>query len=384
MKRPEPKEMSPADCQATLTINLDQIIHNYKSCLTHAKGTQCAAMLKADAYGMGIEQVAPALYHHANCSVFFVANLMEAIRLRTSVKDAVIYVLNGFFAGQEKIFTDNGLRPVLNDLDQVKLWAEIKSDQRSACAIHFDTGINRLGLCPEDTEVLIHSPALVQKLDIALIMSHLACSDVPGHAMNPQQLQQFQKIKAHFPGIPASLANSGGILLGPDYLFDLVRPGLMLFGGNPQDGPMPENIKVPFTICGKILQIRPLKKGMCVGYGATWLAEKDCRIALVNVGYADGYLQMFNNCGEAFINGRKTPVIGRVSMDMIALDISAHAPDSIDIMMDVEIFGPHITLEMASKVSNLSQYEILTGVKERYRRIYIDQNDQNNNQSPSS
>lgn len=360
----------PEDCQPSLTINLDHIIDNYKSCIDHTDGTACAAMVKADAYGMGLEQVATALYDQGGCRIFFVANLIEAIKLRTCLKDATLFVLNGFFAGQADFFLHHGLRPVLNDLNQIRLWAEISSADKPACAIHFDTGINRLGLSPEETTKFIEDSSLRNSLDIALIMSHLACSDEPVHAMNRIQLERFQAIAGHFPNIPASLANSGGILLGPDYHFDLTRPGLMLFGGNPQQGPLPEKIKTPFTISGKILQIRDLKKGMTVGYGATWQAPQDGRIALVNVGYADGYLQMFNNCGMAYIKHRKAPVIGRVSMDMIALDISDQPP-SLAVGADVELLGAHITLEMASKVSNLSQYEILTGVKERYRRVYI-------------
>jgi len=360
----------PPDCQATLAINLDSIVGNYKNCIQLSGGTACAAMVKADAYGMGIAHVAPALFHKGQCRNFFVANLAEAVKLRQHLPDAIIYVLNGIFSGQVEYFINHDIRPVLNDLAQVLLWQSVSPESRPPCAIHFDTGINRLGLSPKETRQFINDINLRKSLDISLIMSHLACSDAPENPMNAQQLALFTSITRHFPGIPASLANSGGILLGPDYHFDLVRPGLLLFGGNPSGAALPENIKLPFQIMGKILQIRKLDAGQTVGYGATWTAKQSCHIAIINVGYADGYLQMFNNCGWAYVKGIKVPIVGRVSMDMIAADVTEAMPLGIDPESDVELLGQHITLEMASEVSTLSQYEILTGVRERYQRVY--------------
>jgi len=354
----------PSDVQASLTINLGRIVDNFKSCIQHAQGADCAAMVKADAYGMGLEQVAPALYHKGDCKNFFVANLPEAIKLRRFVPGAVIYVLNGIFPGHEEYFTQYNIRPVLNDLDQISLWAEIKAP----CAIHFDTGINRLGLSPKETAAFIADTTLQRKLDISLIMSHLACSDDRQNPMNARQLSDFKAITRHFPGTAASLANSGGILLGPAYHFGLVRPGLMVFGGNPSSGAMPENIKPVLQISGRILQIRRLDPGQSVGYGASWTADRPCLVAIINVGYADGYLQMFNNCGRIYVNGRILPVVGRVSMDMIAAEVTEDM--KIRPGSDVELLGEHITLEMASEISTLSQYEILTGIRERYQRVY--------------
>ena len=357
----------PSDAQATLTVNLKVIVDNYKICHDLAGGVDCAAMVKADAYGMGIEQVAPALYHKAGCRIFFVANLAEAINLRSFVPKAIIYVLNGIFLGHEDYFIRHNIRPVLNDLEQIKLWANITLDQRLPCAIHFDTGINRLGLTSAETKLFIKDSALQSQLNISLIMSHLACSDDRSSPVNDRQLVDFTAITRHFPGIPASLANSGGILLGPDYHFDLVRPGLLMFGGNPCQEPMPDKIRPAFRITGKILQIRQLDAGQSVGYGNTWTADRLCHIATINIGYADGYLQVFNNCGQAFAKGTMLPIVGRVSMDMIAVDVTGI---EIQTGSDVELLGEHITLEMASEVSTLSQYEILTGVRERYQRIY--------------
>ncbi|MBL4612376.1 MAG: alanine racemase [Emcibacter sp.] len=357
----------PSASQATLTIDLDNIIDNYKSCIKLGRGVDCAAMIKADAYGMGIAQVAPALFHGAGCTTFFVANLQEAIKLRPLVPEANIYVLNGLFPGHLEYFSRHNIRPVLNDLAQIRLWESVTPKNRPACAIHFDTGINRLGLSPEETAQFITDDSLREKLHISLIMSHLSCSDDPENPINAQQLRDFKAITGHFPGIPASLANSGGILLGPDYHFDLLRPGLLLFGGNPASLPLPETIKPVFQITGQILQIRTLTPGQTVGYGATWTADKPRHIATINIGYADGYLQKFNNCGWVYAKATKLPVVGRVSMDMITVDVTDIEINAGD---DIELFGEHITLEMAAEVSTLSQYEILTGVGARYQRIY--------------
>lgn len=361
---------APVDCQATLTVDLGAITDNYLYLKTLCPSSEVVAMVKADAYGMGMADVAPALYNAGGCRIFFVANLIEGISLRGHLPGATIYILNGIFDGQADFFQEHKLRPVLNSLDQIIYWQ--KTGQ--PCAVHFDTGINRLGLGPAETALLI-GDKLHTGLDIQLIMSHLACSDETDHPLNREQLNAFEKIQAEFPGIPASLANSGGILLGPDYHFDLVRPGLILFGGNPAKDALPDGIKPVVSIHANILQIRDIPTGATVGYGTTWVARQASRIALLNVGYADGYPQAFNNVGQAFVREQTVPVIGRVSMDMIALDLSDPAFDDIrdDIRVGerIELLGPNITLEMASEVSNLSQYEILTGVRQRYQRHYI-------------
>ena len=360
----------PVDCQATLTIDLPAIVDNYRAVRKLAANADAAAMVKADAYGMGIAEVAPALFHEAGCANFFVANLAEAVELRHHTPDACIYVLNGLFAGHEAYFTDHKLRPVINSPEQLALWKA--NGQGLPCALHFDTGINRLGFSPDETAQLLNHASPLKEVNIALVMSHLACADDRKNSLNHRQLDAFRKISAAFPGIPASLANSGGILLGPDYHFDMVRPGLLLFGGNPSlNAPLPADIHPVFTISGRILQVREVREGMGVGYGSTWNAPHRSRIAIVNVGYADGYLQVFNNVGHLYLAGREVPVVGRVSMDMLAIDITGPGFSTVSEGDEIELLGQHITLEKASELSNLSQYEILTGVRERYHRVYI-------------
>ncbi|WP_417318097.1 alanine racemase [Emcibacter sp.] len=360
----------PADCQATLTVDLPAIIENYHTVRELANGADAAAMVKADAYGMGIAEVAPALFHEAGCSDFFVANLAEAVELRQHTAEAVIYVLNGLFPGHEDYFAEFNLRPVINSPEQLAFWKN--NGRGQPCALHFDTGINRLGLSPEETIRLLDHKNTLKGVNVTLIMSHLACADDRSSSLNSRQLGSFREICASFPGIPASLANSGGILLGRDYHFDLVRPGLLLFGGNPsQTASLPGGIRQTFTITGRILQVRELREGMGVGYGTTWTAPQRSRIAIVNIGYADGYLQVFNNVGHLYLSGTEVPVVGRVSMDMLAIDISGQAFAAVSEGDAIELLGQHITLEKASELSNLSQYEILTGVRERYQRVYI-------------
>ena len=360
----------PADCQATLTIDLPAIVDNYHAVRKLAGSADAAAMVKADAYGMGIARVAPALFHEGGCKNFFVANLAEAVELRQHTPEPCIYVLNGILSGHEDYFAEYNLRPVINSSAQLALWK--KNGNGLPCALHFDTGINRLGFSPDETAQLLSHKKSLREVNISLLMSHLACADDESNSLNRQQLDAFRSISAAFPGVPASLANSGGILLGPDYHFDMVRPGLLLFGGNPSlNKLLPADIRPVFTISGRILQVREVREGMGVGYGSTWNAPHRSRIAIVNVGYADGYLQVFNNVGHLYLAGREVPVVGRVSMDMLAIDITGSEFSTVSEGDEIELLGQHITLEKASELSNLSQYEILTGVRERYHRVYI-------------
>lgn len=360
----------PTNAQATLTIWRDHILNNYAYCDNLSSGAECSAVVKANAYGMDIDQIAPALFNDTGCKTFFVANLAEAGKLRQAVPEAIIYVLGGILPSHIPYYIAHNIRPVLNDLAQIRAWADCQDSNRPTCAIHFDTGINRLGLTNAERETFFNDSALQKKLNVALVMSHLACADTPDHPMNQQQLNDFKTIRKYFPDTPASLANSGGILLGPEYHFDMVRPGLILYGGNPTNRNLPEPIKSVFQIDGTILQLRKLEAGQAVGYDATWTAEKPCHIATINIGYADGYPQLFGNCGWAYLKNTKVPIVGRVSMDMITLDVTDINPELVKVGGMVELIGGHITLEMASEVSTLSQYEILTGVGDRYQRIY--------------
>lgn len=353
---------------ANLNVDLNAIINNYQKLKSVSSSANCAAVVKADAYGLGMEQVATALYHHTNCTIFFVANINEAIKLRSCLKEAIIYVFNGLFGNQIDHYIDHNIRPILNDLSQIALW----QGKSEPCAIHFDTGINRLGLSEKEAEIFLNSQ---NDLNLSLILSHLVRSDEAHHITNIDQLEKFEKINDALPDIPASLCNSAGIYLGPDYHFDLVRPGIMLYGGNPGTPPLPDGICSTFEIKGKILQIRDLNIGDSVGYNGIWTAKQPSRVAIINVGYADGYLKLNDNVGEVYLDGHIAPVIGKVSMDMIAIDITSRFSgpnfDKVKVEEEVELVGTNITLEMAAQVSTLGQYEFLTTIGQRYYKNYF-------------
>ena len=348
---------------ARLDVDLSAVVSNYQTLASQSTHADCAAVVKANAYGLGMEQVAPAIFHNTICRTFFVANIVEAVDLRKLLPEAVIYVFNGVFADQIDIFQEYDLRPVLNDLSQVALW----EGTDAPCAIHFDTGINRLGLNEDETDKFLNSKST---LNIKLALSHLISSEKPQDENNKIQLDRFKKISSALADVPASLANSGGVYLGSDYHFDLLRPGIMLYGGNPGLGALPSGLKNVAELKARILQIRKLGTGMSVGYNALWTAKRPSRVAILNVGYADGPLNTSDFAAHVYVAGALAPVIGKVSMDMIAVDITDANFDSVGVTDFAEVLGSNITLEMASEVSTLGQYEFLIGIGQRYNKNY--------------
>ncbi len=348
---------------ASLNVDLSVIIDNYQTLKGKSNTADCAAVVKANAYGIGMDKVAPALYNHTKCRIFFVANLVEGVNLRKILSAATIYVFNGLFPDQVDTYIDHNIRPILNNPAQIGLW----QNEKAPCAIHFDTGINRLGLSEAQTDEFLNEK---HQLNLSLILSHLVRSEEADHPTNRTQMEKFRKISTELPNVPASIANSGGIFLGPDYHFNLMRPGIMLYGGNPGLPKLPDGIKQSIEIKGKILQIRELDTGMSVGYNAIWTASRPSRIALINVGYADGQLKVSDRHAKVFVAGNLAPVIGKVSMDMVAIDITDEKFDRVTVANDVELLGANITLEMAGEVSTLGQYELLTGIGQRYNKNY--------------
>lgn len=351
-----------SDASAELHVDLEVIIKNYET-LSAQSNAACAGVVKADAYGLGMDQVAPALYHHTNCEIFFVANLVEAVKLRPILKEAKIYVFNGLFEDQVETYLEYKITPILNDPSQVQFW----NGKKEACAIHFDTGINRLGFSDKQTEEFFNSQ---HDLNIDLMMSHFIQSEIPNHPSNEIQLDQFMQVRHQLPNAKASLCNSGGIYLGKEYHFDLLRPGIMLYGGNPGLPRRPDGIKQAFEIKARVLQIRELEAGMSVGYNSLWTASEKSRIAILNVGYADGTLKTSDRNSTVYIADHKAKVIGKTSMDMIAIDITDPKFDKVAINDFAEILGSNITLEMVAENSTLGHYELMTGIGRRYNKIY--------------
>jgi alanine racemase len=367
---------SPAETarrgEAVLTIDLAAIRSNYRRLCREAGGSACAAVVKADAYGLGIEAVAPALAE-AGAERFFVAQLGEAITLRRLLPAAEIYVLNGLVAGAEGDYPAHGLRPVLNSLDEVARYAALAEtlERPLPAALHLDTGMSRLGLPADELDRLAAEPRRLEGIALAYVISHLACAEEADHPLNARQLAAFVAARARLPAAPASFANSSGIFLGSAYHFDLCRPGVALYGVNPtpeRPNPMSQVVKLQ----GKILQVRAIDAPESVGYGALFQASGPRRIATVGVGYADGYLRSLSNRGQALIGGKRVPVVGRVSMDLLTLDVSSLPEAAARPGTSVELIGGAQDVDALARQAGSIGYEILTALGRRYHRVYRD------------
>jgi alanine racemase len=354
---------------ATLSVRLGAVVDNYRTCARLAE-TRIAGVVKADAYGLGVEPVARALAN-AGCDSFFVARIEEGVRLRPIVPGARIFVLDGASSDSAEALIANRLTPALNSLDEIAAWSAAKRSRHTNldAAIHIDTGMNRLGLPAHETTVLAsEARERLRDLNLVLVMSHLACSDDPSAKMNAQQLARFRAALAMLPPAPASLAASGGVMLGRDYAFDLARPGIALYGGNPQPG-TPNAFKTAACLTGRVLQLRRVDKGECVGYGATFQAERPTTLATVALGYADGLMRAIGNRGMGAVNGMRAPVVGRVSMDLITLDVTEIPCATVG--TEIEFIGDTISLEEAAAAARTANYEILTAIGARVLRVHV-------------
>jgi alanine racemase len=361
---------------AILTIDLGALAANYHQLRDLAAPAECAAVVKADAYGLGVAEVAPVLWR-AGCKTYFVATLAEAEELRALLPEAVIYVFNGLLPGTAETFRSARLRPVLNSAEEIREWSAYCSRFGEAlpCAVHIDSGMNRLGLSAAEVEAVANNRELWSALSLTLVMSHLACADDVSHAKNAAQRELFDKLRALLPEASASLANSAGILLGPDFAYDLVRPGIALYGGHPQRrGPNPFQPVVHLK--GRILQVREAGPDETVGYGATRTLPRPSRIAVVSVGYADGFFRALSAADgdealAVYVGPHAVPVMGRVSMDLITVDVT-DVPDTLARRGAwVELLGPNVTAhDMASSAGTID-YEVLTSLGRRATRHFI-------------
>ena len=360
---------------AVLTIDLDAIAANYRLLKDKAGSAKCAGVVKADAYGLGIEAVAKRLWAE-DCRLFFVATVDEAITLRQILgQHADIAVLSGYIRGAEVEFITHNLIPVLNDLEDIRYWrsAARASERKLPAMLQFDTGMSRLGLTPSQVMTVHEDPDQLKGLEIQYIMSHLASADEINSPQSADQLAKFHdgyhKLGKHADRMRGSLANSSGIFLGADYLYDMVRPGIALYGGNPTphtDNPMQPVIK----LTARILQIRDIPEGQSVGYGASWTADRPSRIATLGLGYADGFLRTGSNRGHVPFGSLKAPIVGRISMDVTGIDVTDIAPEACRPGDHVEIIGPNRDLDTVSAEHMTISFEILTSLGNRYRRVY--------------
>lgn len=351
-------------------IDLGALCENYRL-LSAESRAPCAAVVKANAYGLGVEPVAAALAQ-LGCREFFVATVEEGIALRPVLPDAAIAVLYGVATAEDaKLTVAHGLIPVLNSMEQLALWRDAAAGEGRAlpAILHVDTGMSRLGLPLADAERIAEDAALLAGVDLRLVMSHLACSGTPDHPLNRQQLGRFRTVRQRFPKVRASFANSSGIFLGYDYHFDQTRPGAALYGINPTpDAANP--MRTVVTVTSPILQIRTLTEAETVGYGATYQAPAGSRLATVGAGYADGLLRAMGNRAEAWVGGHKAPLAGVVSMDMAVLDISALPENDVRLGDRVEFFGAHMPVDVVAAKAGTIGYELLTSIGGRVKRIY--------------
>lgn len=355
-----------------LTIDLSALRDNYLALAAQAPAAVTSAVVKADAYGLGADIVAPVLYD-AGCRHFFVAHIDEAISLRLHIgADARIFVLNGLQPGNETSCAGLNIVPVLNSLEQVAQWsAQATTLGRTLpAALQIDTGMSRLGLAPYELEELHACPALLDGIELAYIMSHLACADEPDHEANRLQRAVMRKAAEMFPDVPVSFANSGGVFLGADYHNSLMRPGVALYGGAPSTV-RPNPMKPVVALNVAVVQTRTVPAGSFVGYGASLRTSGETRLATIAAGYADGIPRSLSNRGAAYYDGIRLPIAGRVSMDSMTLDISALPEGTLKHGSLVEIIGPNQPLEAIAEDAGTIAYEILTRLGQRYRRTYI-------------
>ena len=354
---------------AILTVDLDAVVANWRTMADKAPGAECAAVVKADAYGLGAAEVAGAL-QSAGCRTFFVAHLEEGLALRGAIGPrARVFVLNGTPPGTEGEFLRAKLVPVVNTAGELSAWRAraVEVDRAMPVALQLDTGMSRLGLSPGDVAMLAADTTLLDGLSVELVMSHLACADEPGHPANDSQRRSFEKFRSVLPkGAAASLANSAGILLGESYHYELVRPGAALYGINPTPGAANPAGQVA-ALSARVLQLREVPAGTAVGYGHACRVRRRSRLATISLGYADGWPRTVNLA--AFFRGQVLPFAGRVSMDSIVVD----ATDCADPPREgafVDIIGGRQTVDDIARAAGTSGYEILTRLGRRFRRDY--------------
>ncbi|HZY69019.1 MAG TPA: alanine racemase [Devosia sp.] len=358
-----------------LTIDLGAIQRNWLALDKVSSGALTGAAVKADAYGTGMVPVAKALFA-AGTRFFFVATPDEGIQLRAAVPDSFIFVLNGLPPGAAPLLVGERLMPVINSLPQLEEWlvACLGRNEALPAALHFDTGMNRLGFRLGETSIV---KRMCEDVGYApqVIMSHLACADQPQHEKNRTQLALFSSVLTQFPNVPASLANSAATMTSREMHFQMVRPGIALYGGRAVNGR--RNPMMPVvTLEAPILQVRECKTGESVGYGATYILPRDTRVAIIALGYADGFIRSASSTnqhpgGRVYLRGRICPVLGRVSMDMFAVDITDLGNDIPAPGEFVEVLGPHVGVDDQADPAGTIGYEFLTSLKGRYSRTYI-------------
>lgn len=370
---------SLAGATGTITIDLGAVASNWRALAAKVAPTECGAVVKADAYGLGAERVIPALAA-TGCRTFFIATPDEAEQARRLAPDATLYALDGV-VGAANAFARLAVSPALSTIDDVEVWTRhARAIGRALpAALHIDTGLNRLGLPSREVRRLADDAALLASNDVALVMSHLASADNPRDPKNRDQLLAFETLSALFPGAPRSLAASDGLMLGPAFHFDLVRPGYALYGGQASET-YPAPVKPVVTVAARILSVVDVAPGETVGYSATWRAKRPSRIATIAAGYADGVPRSASAPdgrpgGEVLIGDKPAPIVGRVSMDLSTVDVTDLPSDAARVGAFATLIGEGLSLEDAGRGASTIGYEMLTRLGRRFERMYLAKED---------
>jgi alanine racemase len=370
-----PRAPIPLSARAVLNVDLAALRANWARLNEVSGRAECAGVIKADAYGLGLAPIARALISEG-CKTFFVATVDEGRAAREVQPGATIYVLDGLLPGAEAHYAGFDLRPVLSSLAEVRDWAAYSRarGRKLAAALHIDTGINRLGMSQSEVEELAAEPGLLATFETTLVMSHLACADEPGSPMNAQQRDRFNMLRAKLPPAPASLSNSGGTFLGPGFHFDVVRPGIALYGGRAHEN-KPNPMRTVVRLAAKILQVHEVPAGATVGYGAIFKVQRASRIATIACGYADGFLRALSVATGAsgpvgYIGDYPVPIVGRVSMDNITVDVT-DVPEELTRRGGwVEVMGERVTVDDLTDRAGTIGYELLSRLGPRVHRVY--------------
>ncbi|MDD3182761.1 MAG: alanine racemase [Alphaproteobacteria bacterium] len=351
-------------------INLSRIAANYCFLCDNASPTEVGAAVKANAYGLGMEEVAQTLFD-AGCRTFFTAHFEEALALREIIHYAVITPLHGVDPGSFEEAAEKNITPMLNHLTAIKAWASFarEKEMHLPAMIHLDTGMNRLGLPSSEQGALAQNPELLDGIEILAWVSHLACADDVTSPMTPEQLARMKEALVRLPKAPVSLCNSSGIFWGADYLFDLARPGIALYGGNPTPH-LPNPMQGVIELCSPILQVHEATTESTVGYGATHRFTRPSRVAVIALGYADGYHRTLHNKGTVMIGTHPAPVVGRISMDLITIDVTDVPENALALGAPVTLIGPHRPIDVAAQEAGTIPYELLTAIGNRVQRVY--------------
>jgi alanine racemase len=371
---PPPAAADAAEAGGLLTIDLAAIEANWKMLASTTVPVECAAVVKGDGYGCGLEPVTRAL-SRAGCRTFFVADVAEGRRVRAIAPDATVYVLNGVMPGSAQALANDYLQPVINSTTELAEWDAFVAINkwRGGAALHVDTGMNRLGITVDEA-VAIAPRLQSENHGFTLLMSHLACAEIPDHPMNDRQIRLFREVRILYRGLASSLANSSGIFLGGTVYCDLVRPGVALYGVNPTPGKQ-NPMRPAVELKGRIIQVRTVGKGESVGYGAAFTVSRPSRIAIVAIGYADGYLRSAaaargKPAAEVVVAGRRCPVAGRVSMDLLAVDIGELAEGAVRRGDLATLIGDGMSIDDLAAGMGTIGYEVLTNLGRRYHRVY--------------